>query len=56
MHEYAYRMHFMLQIDTARQSTAYSRKDSECHTNTTVHISLTAWPSYDSYACMPCTP
>jgi len=36
-------------VDTARQPTAHSRKDSECHTNTTVHISLTAWP-YDSYA------
>jgi len=40
-------MHFMLQImmfvaDTARPPTVYSRADSECHTNTTVHISLTA--------------
>jgi len=42
-----------------RPPTAYSRTDSECHTSTTVHISLTAWlskPSYDLYACMPCTP
>ena len=29
-------------VDTARPPTAYSRTDSVCHTNTTVHISLTA--------------
>jgi len=45
-------------VDTARPPTAYSRADSECHTNTTVHISHTVWlfkPSYDTYGCMPCT-
>jgi len=30
-------------VDAARPPTAYSRTDSACHTNTTVHISLTAW-------------
>jgi len=30
-------------VDTARPPTAYSRTESACHTNTTVHISLTAW-------------
>jgi len=30
-------------VDTARPPTAYSRINSACHTNTTVHVSLTAW-------------